>query len=120
MKPSSAKNKGRAHQQATRDLLLAASGGLLGPRDVESTSMGANGADVKLSSAAFSEWPFSIECKSVAAFQGYTYFDQAQEHSDKYGGIPLVVVKANFRNPVVILDLEDFIDLLQTAKEAVC
>jgi hypothetical protein len=119
MKPSSAKAKGRVHQQAVRDLLLAASGGTLGPRDVESTAMGVNGADVKLSSAAYSEWPFSIECKSVAAFQGYTYFDQAQEHSDKDGGIPLVVVKANFRNPVVLLDLEDFIDLLQTAKEAV-
>jgi hypothetical protein len=117
MTPSSAKQKGRALQQAVRDLLLAAEPSL-GPRDVESTSMGAPGADVKLSSAAFSHFPFSIECKNVAAFQGYSYYKQAEEHSDKDGGIPLCVVKANFERPLMIMDLEDFIDLLESAKEA--
>jgi hypothetical protein len=118
MTPSSAKAKGAALQKAVRDLLLAAEPSL-GPRDVESTSMGANGSDVKLSSAAFSHFPFSIECKNVAAFQGYTYYRQAEEHSDKDGGIPLCVVKANLERPLVMMDLEDFIALLETAKEAV-
>lgn len=114
---ASRRSKGRVLQQMVRDLLLAAED-TLGPRDIESTAMGVNGADVKLSTAAFSHYPFSVECKNVAAFQGFTYYAQAQEHSDKDGGIPMVVVKANRQNPLVMMDLEDFIDLLQTAKEA--
>lgn len=119
MKPSSAKSKGRALQQMVRDLLLQVGPESLTSRDVESTAMGQNGADVKLSSAAFSYFPFSIECKNVAAFQGFTYYAQAQEHSDKDGGIPLVVVKANHQNPLVMLDLEDFMALLQTTEEII-
>jgi hypothetical protein len=102
----------------TRDLILV-SVPELSLRDVESTSMGANGTDVKLSQAAFRDYPFALECKNVAAFIGYTYLDQAIRHSEKEGGIPVAVVKANFRDPLVVLSLEDFNDLLMTAKEAV-
>lgn len=117
MTPSSAKAKGRRLQQDVALALVAASSPELEPRDCQSTSMGAGGVDVKLSAAAFSQYPFSIECKNVAAFTGYRYWDQAAEHTED--GIPLVVVKANLRDPLVMLTLEDFLDILSAAKLAV-
>lgn len=118
MTPSSAKAKGRTLQKAVVSLLLAIFTRLT-PRDVESTAMGQNGADVKLSQAGFEAFPFAIECKNIASFAGYGYYDQACEHSSRSGGIPLVVVKANNRDPLVIMSLEDFTDLISTTEEAV-
>lgn len=112
MKTSSAKAKGRDLQKAVVRIIRETFPWLT-ERDVQSTSMGSNGADVKLSEAAFKEVPFAIECKNIAAFVGYTYLDQAEDHADAEGGIPLAVVKANGRSPVVILDLEYFMEILQ-------
>ena len=117
MKPSSAKAKGRWLQQYVRDSIISTFSGLT-LRDVESTSMGAGGVDVKLSEAAFQRFPFTIECKNVAAFQGYTYLDQAVRHTNKSGGLPIAVVKANDKQPVVILTFSDFMSLLQTKEES--
>jgi hypothetical protein len=80
--------------------------------DVKSTSMGAGGEDVQLSPRARELFNYALECKSKAAFIGYGYYDQARSHAKGTKRIPLVVVKANHRNPLVILDLDNFLELL--------
>ena len=111
IKPQSAKNKGRKHQQWVRDEILKRSP-TLEPDDVRSTSMGSGGEDVLLSPAARKLWPISVECKSLAKFAGYTILDQAIANSPA-NAQPIAVVKANARKPIVIVDAEYFFDLMK-------
>lgn len=106
MKTSSAKSKGRKLQQWVRDLFLLL-GVNLEPDDVRSTSMGASGEDVLLSPAARKQFPFSIECKSRKAFAVYKDYDQAVENCPE-GAEPVLVLKANRRKPMVMVDAEYF------------
>ncbi len=149
MKPQSAKQKGRLLQQLVRDKLLDTFKELTHD-DVKSTSMGAGGADIQLSTAAKQVAPIAVECKSITKFVGYTYYDQAVSHCtgpdrshQKKGPMasaavrptvgepptnnagrtpqlqsgvcrlnPVVVVKANHRKPLVMIDLDYFMGLL--------
>lgn len=106
MKTQSAKAKGRLLQQWVRDLILSLSS-TLEEDDVRSTSMGAGGEDVLLSPSARRQFPVSIECKSKAAFAGYTLYDQAVANAPE-GAEPVLVVKANRRKPLVVVDAEYF------------
>lgn len=106
MKPSSAKAKGRKLQQWVRDLILSIHKGLE-QDDVRSTSMGAGGEDIQLSPAARKLVPLSIECKSIARFAGYKFYDQAKENCPKKAE-PIVVVKADRRDPLVMVDAKWF------------
>lgn len=103
---ASRKAKGRRLQQWVRDLILGLSPTLT-EDDVRSTSMGAGGEDVLLSSSARTLWPFSIECKSKAAYAFYKDLEQAQANCPDYAQ-PILVAKANHKNPVVIIDAEWF------------
>lgn len=60
-----------------------------------------------LSPAARRHFPFSIECKSRKAFALYKDYDQAVENCPE-GSEPILVVKANRRKPMVIVDAEYF------------
>jgi hypothetical protein len=106
MKTASAKAKGRELQKFVRDLLLSLSPNLT-EDDVRSTAMGQGGEDVQLSSAARQEFPFSIECKSRAAFAFYKDYEQAKKNCPQ-GAEPLLVCKGNRKKPVVIVDAEWF------------
>ncbi len=106
MKAASAKAKGRKLQQWTRDLLLRLASHLE-TDDVRSTSMGAGGEDVLLSPAARRVFPVSIECKSRARFAVYNDYDQCVENAEE-GHEPVVVIKANRRDPLVLVDAEYF------------
>ena len=83
----------------------------LEPDDITSRSMGAGGTDLLLSPAAKKLIPYDFECKSLAAFAGYNYIQQAEANTGK-GRKPLAVVKANHKKPVVIMYLDDFIETL--------
>ncbi len=74
--------------------------------------MGASGTDVLLSSAAKECFPYAIECKSRASFAIYKDYAQAVEHSKKEHTEPLLVIKANNKQPLVVLDAEFFIELM--------
>ncbi len=111
MKTSSAKQKGRLLQQLMRDKIYEYYPEL-GEGDIRSTSMGASGSDVLLSPRTRREFDYAIECKSVAAFVGYSYYDQAVKGG---AGVPIVVVRANRRTPLVIIDLEHFMELNRRA-----
>lgn len=109
MKPSSAKQKGRLLQQYVRDLLLKSFPSLASD-DIRSTSMGAGGEDIQLSSAARKMVPYQIECKSKAASQIHTYYEQAKMHGDYE---PLVIVKKNRDVILAIVSLDHLIKLIQ-------
>lgn len=111
MTPASKKQKGRLHQQWVRDLIYRLWPGLEAG-DVRSTSMGAGGEDLQLSPAARRVCPVSIECKSIAKFAGYKFLDQATENCVD-NAQPIAVVKANQRQPIVLVDAEYFFKLLR-------
>jgi hypothetical protein len=118
MKTSSAKSKGRFLQKTVRDLILSLYPEL-SELDVESTSMGVSGEDVKLSSAALNKFPFAVECKNHARFSVYTHYKQAETHAanlekkSKTTVKPIVVIKQNRDKPLVLISLEDFSALLK-------
>ena len=106
MKPASSKAKGRKLQCWVRDLILDLFP-TLEPDDVKSTAMGQGGEDVQLSPAARKLLPVSIECKSYKTIAAYNWYDQAVANAPK-GMEPLVVMKADRRKPLVILDAETY------------
>ena len=110
MKTQSAKAKGRKLQQMVRDLILETFSELE-PDDVRSTSMGAGGEDLQLSPAARKKFPYSVECKNVEKLNVWGAYEQAAANSGKHE--PLLVMKKNRKKPLVVLDLEAFIELLK-------
>ena len=74
--------------------------------------MGQCGNDVQLSPAAKAKFPFGVECKSLASFAGYKHLEQAESGIDKQGLVPIAVVKANRKEPIVLMALKDFMELL--------
>ena len=113
MTPQSAKAKGRKLQQYVRDRLLAFFPDLK-PDDVRSTSMGAGGEDVQLSYWARQLVPHSIECKNRASFAIYKDYDQAQNFSPAWE--PLLVIKANHRRPLAVVDLDFYLQILKESQ----
>jgi hypothetical protein len=84
--------------------------------DVTSTSMGAGGEDVLLSKAARDVFPYSVECKSLAKVSVYKHIDQAVSNCPD-GAEPLVVMKADRRNPIVIIDAAHFLSIIRRLKK---
>lgn len=110
MTVQSRKAKGRRLQQLVRDTIITSFPELT-LDDVRSTSMGAGGEDVTLSTKAISLFPFTVECK---AQEGYTKLYDAYEQSASNwegGRIPIVVIKSNKKVPLVTLSLDAFMTL---------
>lgn len=114
MKTQSKKNKGRKFQQLIRDKIKEVFG--LSGNDVRSTSMGAGGEDILLSDKAKGLFPYSIEAKALERFAIYKHYDQAKEHARKNKDTPLLFIKGNYREPLVILNINDFFDILTNSK----
>ena len=113
MTPQSAKAKGRNFQKYVRDMLLKTFPSLE-QDDVRSTSMGAGGEDLQLSPAARKLIPYQIECKAKAKSQIHTYYEQAKTHG-KYE--PIVIVKMDRKESLVVVRLEHFVELLKRLNE---
>jgi hypothetical protein len=110
VKTASAKAKGRALQQLVRDAILEEFAEHLEEDDVRSTAMGQSGEDIQLSPLARRLFPFTVECKAREAISVYPWFNQAKQNKDK--GTPILVVKQNRSEPLVVLDLNDFMTLV--------
>jgi len=117
MTPSSKKAKGRTLQKHVRDKILEEYK-TLEEDDAKSTAMGQNGVDVQLSPAAKKLFPFSIECKNMAAMTVYRWYEQAQKNT-KDGTQPLLVIKENRKKPLVVVDLDYFISNYGVKKETI-
>jgi hypothetical protein len=72
--------------------------------------MGANGEDVLLSPSARKLFPYSIECKNLFRIAVYALYDQARSNAGKHE--PLLVIKQDRRNPLVVVDAEHFFHLV--------
>lgn len=80
--------------------------------DVRSTSMGASGTDLQLSTAALKLMPYSVECKSHAQMAVYGMFDQCMDNCLPDTD-PLLVIKVNHKEPLAVITLEHFFDLVK-------
>ncbi len=109
MKTASGKAKGRKLQQVVRDKILEAFP-ILEPDDAKSCSMGASGEDVQLSPAARRLFPYSVECKARASISVYAWYQQAKTNAPK-GMEPLLVIKQNYGKPLVVVDLDHYMEL---------
>ena len=108
MKPSSAKAKGRHLQGWTRKKLIEEYG--IHEEDIKTAVMGESGEDIKMARAAREKFPFSIECKNTERLNVWQAYDQAKENCGKYE--PIVVMKKNRKKPLVVIDAEAFIKLM--------
>ena len=109
MKTQSRKAKGRRLQQQFRDLLIEKLD--IDPEDIESRSMGAGGEDLIMSKAARNKFPYSIECKNQERMNIWSAWEQANGNKGMYE--PLVVIKKNGVRPLVVLDAENFLDMIK-------
>lgn len=81
--------------------------------DIRSTSMGASGEDIQMSSAARKRFPYTVECKSKNAIAVYPWLEQRTRGSHT----PLVFAKANHKEPIVVLYAQDFLKLIKELSE---
>lgn len=79
--------------------------------DVRGTAMGQSGEDVLLSPAARKKFPYSVEAKARAKHSVYTMYDQAVSNSKSYE--PLLIIKANRRKPLAVVDAEHFMNMVK-------
>jgi hypothetical protein len=85
-------------------------------RDVRVTSSGVTGADITFSRVAAEAWPFAIECKKYAKFAVYEHYDQAVANTQE-GQTTLLVIEANRREPLVIMDAAHFFQLYRDLQQ---
>ena len=114
IKPASAKAKGRRLQQYVRDKILELFPKLTSD-DVRSTGMGQNGEDIQLASAARKNFPYSVECKSQKRIAVYAFMDQAKDNCPD-GAEPLVILKADRRPPLAMIDADHFFKLISRVR----
>ena len=108
---ASCKAKARRLQQDVRDKILDKFP-TLEEDDVKSTSMEAGGEDIQLSPAARRVFPYSVECKSRASLPLYAWYQQAK-HNAPTGMEALLVVKQDRSKPLIILDLDYFMEMIK-------
>ena len=109
MKTQSRKAKGRRLQQQFMQLLIEKLD--IDPEDIESRAMGSGGEDLIMSKAARNKFPYSIECKNQESLNIWKTWDQANGNKGLYE--PMVVIKKNGVRPLVVLDAENFLDMIK-------
>ncbi|MBU46188.1 MAG: hypothetical protein CMD28_02055 [Flavobacteriales bacterium] len=108
MKARSAKNKGKRLQNILRDKLVKLYPDL--KDDIGSQIMGMTGEDIVLTPHARKKLPFSFECKNVEKLNVWKSFKQCETNSGK--STPVLVIKRNRETPKVVMDLEEWLKLL--------
>lgn len=69
--------------------------------------MGSDGVDVQLSKIAQDKFPYAVECKAQEGFSKlYGFYDQAKENAGQL--TPIVVLRSNKKEALVILKFDDF------------
>ena len=111
MNTRGAKNKGREWQNKIRDLLREKFEGKLEEDDITTAVMGESGVDIQLSPAARKLCPWSIEAKRQEKVSLYAWWEQAKANCTK-GTKPAIILKSNRKDPLVVMSLDDFMELL--------
>ena len=116
MKPQSCKAKGRRlQQQIVADLLQRFP--TLTEDDIRSTSMGAHGEDVQMSSEARRLIPFSFEAKNQEKLNLWDALGQAETNTPD-GIVGAVVFKKNGKAPHITLKWTSFLDIISPTQHA--
>ena len=111
MKQKSRKAKGRKLQNFVRTKVLKAFRHLK-KNDVVCVENYKPGADIILSKVAKKLCPYSFECKNQEKMKTiYDFYNQAYKNSGKLE--PVLVMKMNSREPLVVIDFEHFIELIK-------
>ena len=105
------KRKSALLQNLVRDKILK-SFPHLKKKDVQTASTGQNGPDIILSKVAKKLVGCQFEVKNQQKMKTiYDWYKQASKHTKL---TPVVVCKKNTREPLVVLDLNDFFDLIKS------
>ena len=98
-------------QNLVRDKILKAFKPHLGKKDVQTPLNGVNGPDILLSRIAVKLCPYNFEVKNRNQMKGvYDWYKQSGKNTKL---CPVVVMKMNTRSPLVVIDLDAFIDLIK-------
>ena len=112
MRTSSAKAKGRRACQDVA-LLLYKYTPSLKPGDIDITSSGVTGEDIRLSPAAREVYPFVIECKNQESINIHKSYEQATTNKKIEPHLmPVVYYKRNTSELMVTMAAEDFVKLI--------
>ena len=111
MKQKSRKAKGRRLQNFVRDKILKAFRHLK-PKDVQCVENYAPGPDIILSKVARKLCPYQFEIKNQEKMKTvYDFYKQASKNARK--SEPVVVMKMNTRDPLVVINFEHFLELIK-------
>jgi hypothetical protein len=111
MTPTSKKRKSALLQNMVRDKILK-SFPHLKKKDVLTASTGQNGPDIVLSKVARKLVGVNFECKNQNKMKTiYDWYKQASKGQHKL--TPCVVMKMNTREPLVVISMEDFFELIK-------
>ena len=113
MNNKSRKAKGRILQNLVRDKVQKLFPSLK-KDDIRTSLMSETGADVKLISLmARKLMPYDIETKNREEYKTiYKHYKHACKHGNSQ---PLLVIKMNRENPLAVIDLDHFMELLARA-----
>jgi hypothetical protein len=112
MKTSSAKAKGRRCQQEIVAAILGAYPNLTAD-DVRSVPASVTGADLWMSPAAQSAFPFVVEAKNVERLNFHEAIAQSESHAEGTSLTPLLVFRRNGEPLRVILRFDAFLNLVK-------
>ena len=111
MTPTSKKRKSTLLQNMVRDKILK-SFPHLKKKDVLTAATGQNGPDIVLSKVAKKLVGVQFECKNQNKMKTiYDWYKQSAKGNHKL--MPCVVMKMNTREPIVVISMEDFFDLIK-------
>tara|TARA_R100001086_G_C11777033_1_gene242526 strand:- start:403 stop:741 length:339 start_codon:yes stop_codon:yes gene_type:complete len=112
MRNSSRKAKSTKLQNMVRAKILKAFPHLK-KRDVDTPKEGQSGPDILLSKTAKKLCPYQFEIKSQNRMKTiYDFYKQARKNIPSTLE-PIVVMKMNSRDPLVVLDVDHFFDLIK-------
>ena len=111
MKQKSRKAKGRRLQNFVRDKILKTFPHLKA-KDVQCVENYAPEPDIILSKVARKLCPYQWEIKNQEKMKTiYDFYKQAKKNARK--SEPVVVMKMNSRDPLVVIDFEHFLELIK-------
>jgi hypothetical protein len=113
MKTSSCKAKGRKLQNFVAKRIAEAINESYGEDEsVSGRPMGQSGTDVRLVGSAKKKFPFDVEVKNQEKWSIQQWIDQAKSNNERERHWLLVCGKNRFQ-PVVVLDFETFMQILE-------
>lgn len=84
----------------------------LGDNDIIVPATSASGADLVFSPKTANLFPYAVECKRTEGLaQDYKFMEQAVNNSN--GLTPIVIMRSNHKDALVMMRLEDFEKLIK-------